>query len=123
LGLFQSDVNVLWDLAVHDLSIMSYVLDQAPGSRCPRRATAICPTSRICGVPDRILRRRHDRPHQRQLAVAREDPATLVGGGNQNDRVRRPIETSEKIKLYDKGITVTETPEDRPQAADRLPDR
>lgn len=26
LGLFQSDVNVIWDLAVHDLSIMDYVL-------------------------------------------------------------------------------------------------
>ena len=30
LGLFQHDVNVLWDLAVHDLSIMDYVLPQQP---------------------------------------------------------------------------------------------
>src|SRR5947207_3168140 len=30
LGLFQHDVNVLWDLAVHDLSIMDYVLAQTP---------------------------------------------------------------------------------------------
>ncbi|HEV2954068.1 MAG TPA: Gfo/Idh/MocA family oxidoreductase, partial [Candidatus Dormibacteraeota bacterium] len=30
LGLFQSDVDVLWDLAVHDLSIMDYVLGQTP---------------------------------------------------------------------------------------------
>lgn len=30
LGLFQHDVNVLWDLAVHDLSIMDYVLSQYP---------------------------------------------------------------------------------------------
>ncbi len=29
LGLFQHDVNVLWDLAVHDLSIMDYVLRAA----------------------------------------------------------------------------------------------
>src|SRR5438270_4492914 len=30
LGLFQRDVNVLWDLAVHDLSIMDYVLGVQP---------------------------------------------------------------------------------------------
>src|SRR5207253_4273463 len=30
LGLFQHDVNVLWDLAVHDLSIMDFVLKQSP---------------------------------------------------------------------------------------------
>ena len=30
LGLFQHDVNVLWDLAVHDLSIMHYILDGSP---------------------------------------------------------------------------------------------
>ncbi len=30
LGLFQHDVNVVWDLAVHDLSIMAHVLDAAP---------------------------------------------------------------------------------------------
>ena len=31
LGLFQHDVNVIWDLAVHDLSIMDYVLPAQPG--------------------------------------------------------------------------------------------
>ena len=30
LGIFQHDVNVLWDLAVHDLSIMDFVLGRAP---------------------------------------------------------------------------------------------
>ena len=25
LGLFQSDVNVIWDLAVHDISIIQYL--------------------------------------------------------------------------------------------------
>src|ERR1700704_1969595 len=30
LGLFQSDVNVIWDLAVHDLSIIQYLLDEDP---------------------------------------------------------------------------------------------
>src|SRR5205807_5695493 len=30
LGLFQSDVSVIWDLAVHDLSIMDYILADNP---------------------------------------------------------------------------------------------
>ena len=32
LGLFQHDVNVIWDLAVHDLSIMDYVLPIRPNA-------------------------------------------------------------------------------------------
>ena len=30
LGLFQRDVNVIWDLAVHDLAILDHILDLAP---------------------------------------------------------------------------------------------
>jgi predicted dehydrogenase len=30
LGLFQSDTNVVWDLAPHDLSILNYLLDESP---------------------------------------------------------------------------------------------
>ena len=30
LGLFQSDVNVLWDLAPHDFSLLSYLMDKKP---------------------------------------------------------------------------------------------
>ena len=30
LGLFQPDVNVMWDLAPHDLSIMDHLLDEEP---------------------------------------------------------------------------------------------
>ena len=40
LGLFQHDVNVLWDLAVHDLSIMDYVLTRAAGGGVGHRAGA-----------------------------------------------------------------------------------
>ncbi len=30
LGLYRSDVNVIWDLAAHDVSIMNYLLDAVP---------------------------------------------------------------------------------------------
>src|SRR6187399_2087528 len=48
LGLFQHDVNVLWDLAVHDLSIMDYVLGQNPVSVS---ATGL---SHVGGQPENI---------------------------------------------------------------------
>src|SRR4030095_8916365 len=48
LGLFQHDVNVLWDLAVHDLSIMDYVLQRHP--------TAVSATglAHVAGQPENI---------------------------------------------------------------------
>ncbi|HKR62065.1 MAG TPA: Gfo/Idh/MocA family oxidoreductase, partial [Pyrinomonadaceae bacterium] len=48
LGLFQHDVNVIWDLAIHDLSIMDYVL--------PSRAVAVSATgiSNIPGQPENV---------------------------------------------------------------------
>jgi len=48
LGLFQHDVNVIWDLAIHDLSIMDYVL--------PNKATAVSATgiSHIPGQPENV---------------------------------------------------------------------
>ena len=46
LGLFQHDVNVLWDLAVHDLSIMDFVVGPRSRSPCPRPGSRTCPASR-----------------------------------------------------------------------------
>ncbi len=46
LGLFQHDVNVLWDLAVHDLSIMDYVLDEQPDRGLGAPASSTFPGSR-----------------------------------------------------------------------------
>jgi predicted dehydrogenase len=36
LGLFQSDINVLWDLAPHDLSILNYLVEERPISVMPQ---------------------------------------------------------------------------------------
>ena len=46
LGLFQHDMNVLWDLAVHDLSIMDYVPFEAGPARFPPPASATFPANR-----------------------------------------------------------------------------
>ena len=43
LGLFQHDVNVVWDLAPHDLSIMDYLIGRLPGAS--RRSAPAMPTA------------------------------------------------------------------------------
>lgn len=110
LGLFQHDVNVLWDLAVHDLSIMSYVLDAKP------IAVSATGQSRAPGQPE----------YAAFLTVYFSDiiahinvnwlspvkvRRTLVGGSGKMI-VYDDLEAIEKIKLYDKGVTETENPED-----------
>lgn len=105
LGLFQHDVNVLWDLAVHDLSIMDYVLQSRP---CAVSATGI---SHIAGKPENIAyvtlffeNNLIAHLHANWLAPVKLR-RTLVGG-SQKMIVYDDLEVSEKVKVYDKGITV-----------------
>lgn len=110
LGLFQHDVNVLWDLAVHDLSIMHYILDETPV------AVSATGQSHMPGQPEyaAFLTVFFDNGTIAHINVNWLSPVkirrTLVGGERQMI-VYDDLETSEKIKLYDKGIVVTETPE------------
>jgi predicted dehydrogenase len=105
LGLFQTDVSVLWDLAVHDLSIMDYIL--------PHQAKAVSATgiSHVNGKPEDIayLTLFYDNQLFAHIHVNWLAPVkvrrTLIGG-DQKMIVYDDLEPSEKIKVYDKGITV-----------------
>jgi len=105
LGLFQHDVNVIWDLAVHDLSIMDYLLPSRP---CAVSATGI---SHVAGEPENIayLTLFFDgcliaHVHVNWLAPVKVR-RTLIGGSRKMI-VYDDLEPSEKVKVYDKGITV-----------------
>ena len=105
LGLFQHDINVLWDLAVHDLSIMDYVLPSSP------YAVSVTGISHIPRGPENIayLTLFFDgnliaHIHVNWLAPVKVR-RTLIGG-SQKMIVYDDLEPSEKLKLYDKGITV-----------------
>lgn len=110
LGLFQPDVNVLWDLAVHDLSIMGFILGGTPV------AVSATGQSLIPGQPEyaAFLTVYFGDQTIAHINVNWLSPVkirrTLVGGDKQMI-VYDDLETSEKVKLYDKGITVTATPE------------
>src|SRR3972149_5919545 len=105
LGLFQHDVDVLWDLAVHDLAIMDYVLPFHP---IEVSATGM---SHIPGSTKNIayLTLFFDssliaHTHVNWLAPV-QLRRTLIGG-SQKMIVYDDLEPSEKAKVYDKGITV-----------------
>lgn len=105
LGLFQHDVNVIWDLAVHDISIMDYVLPSQP---CAVSATGM---SHIPGEPEDVayLTLFFDgcliaHIHVNWLAPVKVR-RTLIGG-NRKMIVYDDLEPSEKIKVYDTGIIV-----------------
>lgn len=105
LGLFQHDVNVLWDLAVHDLSIMDFIL---PAHPVAVSATGI---SHVAGEPENIAylnlffeSNLIAHIHVNWLAPVKVRQ-TLVGGSRKMI-VYDDLEPSEKIKVYDKGITV-----------------
>lgn len=105
LGLFQRDVDVIWDLAVHDLAIMDYIL---PSSPCAVAATGI---NHLFGGVENLayLTMFFDENVIAHVNVNWLSPVkvrrTLVGGSKQMI-VYDDMEPSEKIKVYDKGITV-----------------
>lgn len=105
LGLFQHDVDVIWDLAVHDLSIMEYILPEAPVAVS---ATGI---SHVPGAAENLayVTAFYDSPLIAHVNVNWLSPVkvrrTLIGGSKQMI-VYDDMENSEKIKIYDKGITV-----------------
>ena len=110
LGLFQHDVNVIWDLAVHDLSIMDHVLPARP------RAVSATGMSHVSGGHENIayLTLFFDTHLIAHIHVNWLAPVkirrTLIGG-SQRMIVYDDLEPSEKIKVYDKGITVNNNPD------------
>lgn len=114
LGLFQSDVNVIWDLAVHDLSIMDYLLPESP---CAVSATGV---SHVAGRGENIAYLTLFFPskliahiHVNWLAPVKVRQ-TLIGASNKMV-VYDDLEVSEKVKVYDKGITLQGDPADEYQ--------
>jgi predicted dehydrogenase len=115
LGLFQHDVNVIWDLAVHDLSIIDYVLGERP---CAVSATGM---AHVPGQPENIAyitlffaSSLIAHVHVNWLAPVKVR-RTLVGGSRKMI-VYDDLEPSEKIKVYDKGLTLRDGPESAFQA-------
>ena len=114
LGLFQTDVNVIWDLAVHDISIMQFILKEKPV------AVSATGAHHVVGSPANMAHITLFFPSNcvAHVNVNWLSPVkirqTLIGGSRKM-LVYDDLEATEKIKLYDKGITVARAEEDAHQ--------
>jgi predicted dehydrogenase len=104
LGLFQHDVNVLWDLAPHDLSIVDYLIGQKPEAVVATGAPHLNGLADVAFMtiyyPDNVIA---------HLNVNWLSPVkirtTLIGGENKM-LVWNDLEADEKIKVYDRGVNI-----------------
>lgn len=114
LGLFQHDVNVVWDLAPHDLSIMDYLIGRLPKSLS---AFGTCHTDRDGLIEDvAYLNLDFGDGLMASFHVNWLSPVKIRSfliGGSRKGLVYNDISPDEKIKVYDRGITVSEDPEAR----------
>jgi predicted dehydrogenase len=103
LGLFQRDLNVVWDLAPHDLSMIQFLLEQEPISVGATGGSYVIPgvhdiAHLHLGFPDRVIAHVHvswlDPRKVRRLTVV----------GSRKMAVFDDVEPTEKIKIYDKGV-------------------
>lgn len=110
LGLFQSDVNVVWDLAVHDLSIMDHLLQRSPVAisatgmaHAPGQPENMAYIT--CFFDDDFI----GHFHVNWLAPVKLRQTLICG----SDRmvVFDDIDMSEKVKVYDKGIILDDGPQ------------
>ena len=105
LGLFQHDVNVIWDLAPHDVSIMDYLIDRQP------RAIAATGMAHFESDIENIayISTYYDNNllghiHVNWLAPVKVRKTLL--SGSKKMIIYDDTEPSEKVKIYDKGVDV-----------------
>lgn len=103
LGLFQKDINVLWDLAPHDVSILLYIL-----GRMPQHVSAIGSAHVTDGVEDVVILTLEFGPAlMANVIVSWLDPRkvrqmTLVG--DRKMLVYDDLSPNEKLRVYDRGV-------------------
>jgi len=108
LGLFQHDINVIWDLAPHDLAVMDHLISEQPISIT---ATGSSHTpSRYEDVAYITLQFKSSFiAHFHVNWMSPVKIRKIIIGGSRKMLVFDDLDPSEKIKLYDKGIQVTKT--------------
>jgi predicted dehydrogenase len=105
LGNFQHDVNVLWDLAPHDLSIMDYLLKATPEAVVATGQNHLNSQEDVAYLtlyfPDKVI------AHINVNWLSPVKVRTTLIGGEKRMLVWNDMEADEKIKIYDKGVEAT----------------
>ena len=105
LGLFQHDVNVIWDLAPHDLSIMDYLLEE--------KAEAVSATGQkhLNGLEDvafiTVYFPGHTIAHINVNWLSPVKVRTTLIGGEKKMVVWNDLAVDEKIRVYDRGVSIS----------------
>jgi predicted dehydrogenase len=102
LGLFQHDINVLWDLAPHDLSIMDHLLDATPEAIVATGQNHLNCHEDVAFItlyfPDSVI------AHINVNWLSPVKVRTTLIGGEKRMLVWNDLEADEKLRVYDKGV-------------------
>ncbi|MBF0142617.1 MAG: Gfo/Idh/MocA family oxidoreductase [Magnetococcales bacterium] len=109
LGLFQHDVDVIWDLAVHDFSILDSILDKQPVAISAHGASFL-PGSPVNLAYVTLFYDSGMIAHVHVSWLAPVKIRTILLGGDKKMIVFDDLVPMEKIKIYDKGIQVFDDP-------------
>jgi predicted dehydrogenase len=105
LGLFQHDVNVVWDLAPHDLSIIDHLIQKTPEAISATGQTHLNGHEDVAFItlyfPDKVI------AHINVNWLSPVKVRTTLIGGEKKMLVWNDLEADEKIKIYDKGVNIT----------------
>jgi predicted dehydrogenase len=109
LGLFQRDVSVISDLAVHDFSILDYLMGEHPA------AISAGGINHFPGTPENLAHVTlfYDSgtiAHANVSWLAPVKVRQILIGGSKKMIIYDDLEPSEKIKVYDKGVSLTDDP-------------
>ena len=105
LGLFQHDINVIWDLAPHDLSIMDYLIKETPEAIVATGQTHLNGFEDVAFItlyfPNKVI------AHINVNWLSPVKVRTTLIGGEKKMLVWNDLEADEKIKIYDRGVQIT----------------
>lgn len=105
LGLFQHDINVLWDLAAHDLSIVDHLFKANPEAVVATGQKHLNSHEDVAFMtlyfPDKII------AHINVNWLSPVKVRTTLIGGEKRMLVWNDLEADEKLKVYDKGVQIT----------------
>jgi predicted dehydrogenase len=105
LGLFQHDVSVVWDLAPHDLSIMNHVISDQPEAIVATGGNHFNSLADMAYItvffPGNVT------AHINVNWLSPVKVRTTLIGGRDKMLVWNDLEPDEKIRVYDKGVEIT----------------
>jgi predicted dehydrogenase len=105
LGLFQHDINVLWDLAPHDLSIMDHLIKASPEAIVATGQGHLNGHEDVAFMtlyfPGKVI------AHINVNWLSPVKVRTTLIGGEKRMIVWNDLEADEKVKVYDKGVKIT----------------